>query len=101
MEKQHEIIARQQSQLCKNMFAYGQILEENIEKCESSCFIVMVKLWEKHALFKTSFNHVTITINHTLLHCLFNYLSFQLNYILCEDRAMSPVLKVIAPVPIE
>ena len=27
----YEIIARQQSQLCKNMPAFGQILEENIK----------------------------------------------------------------------
>lgn len=49
------------------MFAYEQILEENMEKCESRCSIAMVKLWKTHILFKTYFNHVDITINHTVI----------------------------------
>lgn len=81
------------------MFAYGKILEENKEKCESSYSIAMVILWEKYVLFKTFFNHVDITI--TLLHCLFNWLSSQINYKLCEDGSMSLVLSIIAPVPTE
>lgn len=59
----------------KNKFAYSQILEENVEKCRSSFSIAMGKLWEKYVLFKTFFNHADISINPTLLHCLFDYLS--------------------------